>query len=207
MAVLLQQAVGRWSTAEIHDTVAAIARQPAYAVPLRRSLLGRALAYLINRFGDLLDLLHGSRDFRLVAIASVVVIVLAIAGRVLISRQLDVAGRSAGRIRGGVGEQRDYWLLANELSATGDHVGACHALYAAVVETLVRRGDIKFHSSKTSGDYARELRRRGSPSFQSFLAFARQFDRVVYGRATVDREDFAGLLHAANLVSSIRSAA
>jgi hypothetical protein len=174
---------------------------------LRRSLLGRALAYLVDRFADLLELARGSRDFRLVAIASVVVIVLAIAGRVLISRQLDIAGRRPGRSHGAAGERRDYWILANELAAAGDHIGACHALYAAIVDTLVRRGEVKFHSSKTAGDYARELRRRGSPAFQSFLAFARQFDRVVYGRVTVDGDDFASLSRAAELVSSVRSAA
>jgi len=41
MPMILQQVIGGWTARQIHDTVAAIARQPEYAVPVRRSLLGR----------------------------------------------------------------------------------------------------------------------------------------------------------------------
>lgn len=207
MATLPQEVVGRWTTAAIHDTVAAIARQPAYATPLRRSLIGRALGYLMDRFADLLGLLHGSRDFRLVVIAATALIVLAVAGRVLISRQLDVMGRRDGSRANSRGERRDFWALSHELADGADYVGACHALYAAVVETLARTGAVKFHASKTSGDYARELRRRSSPALQDFRQFARDLDRVVYGKASATREDYDRLSHAAERVTSVRAAA
>ncbi len=201
------QAIGRWSTAEIHDTVAAIARQPAYATPLRRSLLGRALTFLINRFADLVALLNGSREFRWMAIIATVLIVLAVVGRVVISRQLDVLGRGDGRRARFSGERRDFWAVSRELAAAEDFTGACHALYAAVIDTLGRGGAVKFHASKTSGDYVRELRRHGSPELQSFRAFARQFDRIVYGTSSADRDDYELLARAAELASSVRNAA
>lgn len=207
MLALIPQAVGRWSTAEIHDTVAAIARQPAYATPLRRSLLGRALAWLVNRFADLLALLNGSREFRWVAIIATILVVLAVVGRIVVSRQLDVLGKRAGRGARMSSERRDYWAVSRELATAGDFVGACHALYAAVVDALARGGAVKFHSSKTSGDYARELRRHGSPALQSFRAFARQFDRIVYGASTADRDDYERLMRAAEEATSIRNAA
>jgi hypothetical protein len=207
MLGLIPQAVGRWSTAEIHDTVAAIARQPAYATPLRRSLLGRALAWLVNRFTDLLALLNGSREFRWVAIIATILVVLAVVGRIVVSRQLDVLGKREGRGARMGSERRDYWAMSRELAAGGDFVGACHALYAAVIDTLVRGGAVKFHSSKTSGDYTRELRRHGSPALQSFRAFARQFDRIVYGASTADRDDYERLMRAAEEATSIRNAA
>jgi len=207
MGVLPPQAIGQWSTAQIHDTVAAIARQPAYSVPLRRSLLGRAFAYLIERFTDLLALLHGSRDFRVVVIVATALIVLAVVGRVVIARQLDIVGGRAGGSRNSIGERRDHWALSRELAASGDYTAACHALYAAVIDTLARNGDIKFHASKTAGDYAREMRRRGSPAIQNFRAFARHFDRVVYGSTSVDASEYARLAQAAEIISSVRSAA
>ena len=170
-------------------------------------MLGRALRFLIDRFADLLALLNGSREFRWIAIVATILVVLAVVGRIVVSRQLDVLGRRDGRGARLSGERRDYWAVSRELSAAEDFVGACHALYAAVVDSLSRAGAVKFHSSKTSGDYARELRRNGSPALQSFRAFARQFDRVVYGAATADREDYEQLARAAEQTTSVRSAA
>jgi hypothetical protein len=207
MAPTLAQSVGRWSTAEIHDTVAAIARQPAYATPLRKSLLGRALAYLVARFGDLLDLMHGSGNFRIVAVAAVALIALAIVGRIVVARQLDVMARRAGASREVTGGRRDYWNLSRELAAAGEYDAASHAVYAAVIDALSRSGAVTFHSSKTSGDYARELRRRGSPAFQDFRTFGRLFDRIVYGAPSVNRETYAELARAAQSVPSVRDAA
>jgi hypothetical protein len=202
-----QEAVGRWSTAQIHDTVAAIARQPQYATPLRRSLFGRALSYVIEWFTDLIRLFNGSRDFRLVVIAATALVVLAVVGRILISRQLDVFGRREGR--GGTvrSERRDFWAISRELATAADYTGACHALYAAVIDELARNGSVKFHPSKTSGDYARDLSRNGSSAVQNFRAFARQFDRVVYGTASADRDDYEQLARAAEGATSIRTAA
>jgi len=205
--LFLPQAVGRWSTAEIHDTVAAIARQPAYATPLRRSLLGRAVTFLINRFADLVALLNGSREFRWMAIIATILVVLAVAGRIVISRQLDVFGKRAGRGARLISERRDYWTLSRELATAGDFAGACHALYAAVIQTLARDGSLDVHSSKTSGDYARELRRHESPALQSFRTFARQFDRIVYGTSSVAAEDYERLARAAESVTPTRNAA
>jgi len=202
-----QQALGRWSTAEIHDTVAAIARQPAYASPLRRSLLGRLFSYLIDRFTDLLGILRGHSEVRLIVIAAAALVVLAIVGRFVISRQLDALVRREGRGIGMRSDRKDFWAMSRELAAAADYVGACHALYAAVIDTLARAGSVKFHASKTSGDYARELRRSGSPALQHFRVFGRQFDRAVYGATSVSRDDYEQLAQAAELATSARSAA
>jgi hypothetical protein len=40
--------------------------------------------------------------------------------------------------------------------------------------------------SKTSGDYARELRARGSASYQPFRDFSRRFDVAVFGHGGCD---------------------
>jgi len=116
-------------------------------------------------------------------------------------------GKRAGRGARMSSERRDFWAVSRELAAAEDFVGACHALYAAVIDTFARGGTVKFHSSKTSGDYARELRRHGSPALQNFRAFARQFDRIVYGASSADKDDYERLSRAAEQATSIRNAA
>lgn len=195
---MLQQSIGEWTTRAIHDTVDAIARQPEYAVPLRRSLLGRAFTWLLDRLGELIDLFRGSRDLRVGAIVGAALILVAIVGRVVIARRIDYVRRRAGfGADFAKGERRDFWSLALELAASGNHVAASHALYAAVIDALARSGAITLHSSKTSGDYARELFRRGAGQASEFRAFARYFDRVVYGAATVGPAEYARLVEMA----------
>jgi len=206
--VIFQQSIGEWTTRAIHDTVDAIARQPEYAVPLRRSLLGRAFTWLLERFGELIDLFRGSRDLRVMAIVGAALILVAIIGRIVVARRIDYVRRRAGfGADFGTGQRRDFWNLARELAASGDHIAASHALYAAVIDALARSGAITVHSSKTSGDYARELFRRGAGQASEFRAFARSFDRVVYGAASVAPTDYARLVEMAQRFVLLRTAA
>lgn len=206
--MILQQAIGEWTTRAIHDTVDAIARQPVYAVPLRRSLLGRAIGWLFERLGQLIELFRGSRDLRIAAIVAAALILVAIIGRIVVARQIDIVRRRAGfGADFGTGERRDFWNLSRELAARGDHVAASHALYAAVIDGLARNGAIVFHSSKTSGDYARELSRRGAANASEFRSFARYFDRVVYGGSTVAADDYSRLADMAQRLTLTRTAA
>ena len=170
--------------------------------------MGRAFGFLFEKLVQLISLFRGSRDLRIVTIAAAALIVLAIIGRFVVARQLDVAARRAGfHADIARGDRRDFWVLARELAAGGDNLGACHALYAAVIDSLARSGVVKFHASKTSGDYARELDRRGSPAPSDFRAFARRFDRVVYGLTGVTADDYARLADEAQRLVSIRNAA
>jgi len=196
-----------WTSGAIHDTVAAIAREPAYATPLRQSLLGRLFRYIVERIADVVRALGGSRDARITVIVAVAAVVLVIVARLVVSRRLDAnrARRGVSR-RGGVA-RRDYWTLARELAAAGDHLAACHALYLAVVDGLAQGGAVRFHPSKTSGDYARELRRRSSPAAPGFGAFAREFDRLAFGLAAATADDVARLAAAAEQLARTSAAA
>jgi hypothetical protein len=197
----------RWSPDMIHDSVAAIARQPAYSASFRQSLLGRFLRFLLDRLRDLQAALGHSPGAKLTVIVGVALIVFVIVARIVMARRIedDRAGR---RGRGAGGKARtDYWTRAQDLARGGDHDAACHALYAAVLDELVRRGAIRFHPSKTIGDYARELARRGAPAAPAFLAFARQFERIVYGPGVIAAEDFERLERAAALAVPAPAAA
>jgi hypothetical protein len=202
----LQDTVGRWTTSQIHDTVAAIARQRAFA-PARRSLLGRFIQYVVERIAEAIDLIRGSPNARVLIIAGMIAVAIVTIARIIVGRRVDAA-RTAKRAGGRIGSSRgEAWAMASELAAAGDYTGACHALYAAVLEALARDGALKRHASKTSGDYVRELRMRGSPVVADFRTFAGDFDRVIYGRGVADEEDYGRLASAAERATRIVAAA
>ncbi len=204
----VQDTTGHWSTSAIHDTVAVIARQPAYSTSIRQSLLGRLFRFLFDRLRDLRGVLHNSLGARLTVILAVALIVIVIVARIVVARRLD---EQRARVRGarglGGGARTDYWSMARELERAGDHAAACHTLYAAVLDALARGGAVRFHPSKTSGDYARELTRRGAPVAAPFATFARHFEHVVFGTDVVTSDDFERLSAAAEHVTPTRAAA
>ena len=70
--------------------------------------------------------------------------------------------------------------------AEGRYEEAAHTLYRGVIMSLGKAERLRVDPSKTSGDYARELRRRGAASLNPFRAFTRRFDVVVYGHGRAD---------------------
>lgn len=202
-----QAVAGPWTAKQIHDTVEAIARQAAYATPIRQSILGRLLETLLRWFRDLLAEIKAWPEARFVLIAAVVVLVLTMAGRIVVEQRMEARRRAGAGLRAIGGERRDYWALAAELDAAGNHVAACHAIYIGVLDALARAGTVKFHASKTSGDYARELRQRGAPIATEFAMFAKQFDRSVYGWTAPTHDDFVRLARAGETILPRRAAA
>jgi hypothetical protein len=199
MILLPPQAVaGPWTAKQIHDTVAAIVRRPAYATPVRQSILGRILTTVFRWIRDLLEQIKSWPDARYVLIAAVAVIVIVIAARIVIGQKMEARRRAGMGLHAIGGERRDYWALAAELDAAGNYVGACHALYIGVLDALSRTGALRHHASKTSGDYARDLRQRQSPVANEFAAFARQFDRSVFGWSAPTHDEYVRLARAAD---------
>jgi hypothetical protein len=202
-----QAVAGPWTAKQIHDTVAAIARQAAYATPIRQSILGRILGSLFRWIRDLLERIKEWPDARYLLIAVVVLLILVIAGRIVIAQQMEARRLAGAGLRAIGGERRDYWALAAELDAAGNHVGACHAIYIGVLDALSRTGAVRFHASKTSGDYARDLRQRQSPIAGEFAAFARQFERSVYSWSAPAHDDYVRLSRTAEGIVPRRAAA
>jgi hypothetical protein len=75
---------------------------------------------------------------------------------------------------------------AERLAAEGRFSEAAQTLYRALVESLGRRGQLRPHEGKTTGDYARELRAAGSPGLARFRTFSRRYDRVLFGHGSCD---------------------
>ena len=126
-----------------------------------------------------------------IILALAIVVVLAIAARLWLGSEAEERRRRArsGTVQGG----GDPWLEADRLAASGDHTAAAHLLYRGVTERLAAADQIRLHPSKTSGDYARELRMRGSPAHSEFRQFGRRYDHVLFGTGTCDAETYAAL--------------
>jgi len=177
----------------VHDTVQAVLRDPAFRRSLRRSLADRMLLWMSEWFERLMRLSKHMPSTRSFALAFVALIVLFVVVRLIIaaSARDDRAERATHR-RGAVSAD-DPWQAADALSAQGRYEEAAHALYRGVILSLGRLERLRLDPSKTSGDYARELRRRGAVSLVPFREFTRRFDVVVYGHGRADAAALAEL--------------
>ncbi|MFN0097349.1 MAG: DUF4129 domain-containing protein [Gemmatimonadaceae bacterium] len=107
----------------------------------------------------------------------------------------------------GRGQRFDPWLEAERLAASGDHLAAAQSLCAALLGACARRGEVVLHQSKTTGDYAREMRRRNAPSLSAFQRFRARYDRVIYDAQACDAAEYAALLSAATPLLQLERAA
>jgi len=199
--------IAQWTSAQVHDTVAAIVAQPAYRAE-RRSLLTRLIRLVSDYIGRLLDAVRGSLDAKIVIAVAVAAIVLIIGVRVALDRRAAARrARDPERLRAG-GGRRDAWAEARTSAAAGRYADASHALYVAVLEALTAAGVVRYHRSKTAGDYARDLRRGGSPFANDFRAFGRGFDQLAFGHVVKPAEEYERLAALAErIVTGVRRSA
>ena len=185
--MLLAQIVTRQLPASaIHDTVAAIARGIDYRRSLRQSLLDRFFLWLGELISHLLRFIRHSPMSRPFGYAVIALIVLGVAARLLIAAQARDETRGPLRRRTRASGTEDPFAVADRLAAEGRYEEAAHALYHGVLLALSRQERLRLDPSKTSGDYARELRARGSAYYQPFRAFGRRFDIAVFGHGGCD---------------------
>lgn len=193
--MLLQQAAGQsWTVPAVHDTVAAIARQSAYERTVGESAMQRIMQFIGRMFQAMYEFFRGSETGRHVTLAIVVLLVAGIAVRFVLSAlaaRNDVVAADAGPARA---RTADAWRDAERLAARGQFTEASHALLLALLTVFAQRGDVRLHASKTAGDYARELARRGSPARGPFQQFRRRYDAVIFGVGICDADEYAALL-------------
>ena len=190
---MLQVAPRVWPADAVHDTVQAVVSGSAFKRSLESSIAERLLRWLGQWFSRLFDLLDGKTSPRTIALTLAAVLVLLVIARlVLAARARDAEAFTASRgRRAGAGE--DPWRAFERLRAAGKLEEAAHALYRGVLASLAHRERVRLDPSKTSGDYARELRARGSALHPLFRAFSRRFDVAVYGHGGCDDASLAEL--------------
>jgi hypothetical protein len=154
-------------------------------------LLERVLDWLGDWIRRLLSAVPEVPNAKWVILGIAIVLLLAIAARFALGVEAEERRR---RVRSGSAfGGGDPLVEADRLAAAGDYTEAAHLLYRAVTERLAAAEQIRLHPSKTSGDYARELRMRGSSVHNEFHQFGRRYDRVLFGIGTCDAAMYAGL--------------
>ena len=184
--LLAQIATRQLPASAIHDTVAAIARGIDYRRSLRQSLLDRFFLWIGELISHLLRFIRHSPMSRPFGYTVIALIVLGVAARLLIAAQARDEARGPLRRRTRASGTEDPFAVADRLAAEGRFEEAAHALYHGVLLALARQERLRLDPSKTSGDYARELRARGSTYYQPFRAFGRRFDIAVFGHGGCD---------------------
>ena len=186
--LLLQIGERTWPAGAVHDTVAAVLRDPAFGRSLQRSIADVLMLWLVEWFGRLQRYVKHLPSARVVVIGVAALIVLGVVTRlVLAARARPDDTHRLVRRRGGTVHD-DAWLAAEELMTAGHFEAAAHALYRGVTAGLALNDRLHLDPSKTSGDYARELRWQGSSSFEPFRAFVKRFDVAVYGHGGCDAD-------------------
>jgi hypothetical protein len=178
---MLQVAQRTWPAEAIHDTVEAVVRGAAFQRSLQNSMAERLVRWISEWMSRLGHYLEGAPSARTIALGVVGALVLVVVVRLVVAAQAREGGPMATSRSARAGAGQDPWREAERLMAEGRFEEAAHALYRGVLAGLARTERLRLHPSKTSGDYARELRGRGAPSYVPFRAFVRQFDVAVYG--------------------------
>jgi hypothetical protein len=176
------------------DTIAAVFREHAYDRTAMQSLWDRLWQVAFDWLGRLFRAVDTSPVSRPIVVTLLVIVATLILARVtvaLVTRDFDF-GRSAAGFAP-FGRRADPWMEAQRLAAAGRYTDAAHALYAALLEGVALREQLRLHPSKTVGDYRRELRRRSSALVPRFRDFARLYEVVVYGLGVCDRDRYERL--------------
>lgn len=190
---MLIQGIEQWNTGAVHDTVAVLLKDAAYRRSFWSSIVGRLLTELGRVLQWFYDAVRGIPGGKTTVLTIIAIVLLLILGRLYLATKWGddlLVRRTPGSLRA---LRSDPWAEAESLAAAGDYMGAAHALYQAVIRRLAATERIRPHSSKTSGDYARELRHRGSPLALPFQKFGRRFDRVVFGAGVCTEDDYAAM--------------
>ena len=192
---LPQGGVPPWPDDAVHDSVAAIARQAMYQRAVGQTLMKQLLAWIGRLINEVAALFRGSGAGRAITIAGIVLLAVLVIARFIVSTVAAREHRSrAAGFRGMTAHASDPWGDAERLAIAGRFTEAAHAVFAALLLAFAARGEVRLHGSKTTGDYARELRRRGAAGESGFRAFRARYDRIIYGVGECSEEEYAALL-------------
>jgi hypothetical protein len=190
---------GPWPAKAIQDTVAAIISQRPYQRSVRSTLFDRILEWIAALIRRLFSQIAEIPNAKWVLLTLAIVAVLAVAARIFLNSEAEERRRRArtGTVRGGA----DPWVDAERFAGSGNYTEAAHLLYRAVTERLAAAELIRLHPSKTSGDYARELRMRGALQHAEFRQFGRRYDHVLFGTGECDAATYASLREQASRIN------
>lgn len=129
---------------------------------------------------------------------AVLALAVALLLRTLVRNRARRGARVAGAVPGELPAQaaidrtaEEWEACARELAAGGHARDAALALYQSVLRRLADAGLVRYHASKTPGDYRREV--RGREVARPYATFLTRFEPVAFGRVTGAGADVAAL--------------
>ncbi len=189
---------------EIRRDIAAILSRPEFVAEERKATIlnwiGERVEAMLRAFGELLERLFRSAGIGNPAAARILtwiiigLIITAVLGaliagvtRALRRRRGAVASRAgldAPAVQAGDRPDADHLLEeARALLSAGDTGRAFRAAFSALLITMNDAGLIRYDSARTTGEYIRDLARRGQ-SYGAFRSLALTFDKVAYGHVS-----------------------
>jgi hypothetical protein len=192
-----------WPANAVQDTVAAIVSQRPYQRSIRATLLERLYDWFADLVRRIFSEVSEIPNAKWIVLGVAVLAVLALGLRFWLGGEAEVRRRRArGEMVVGGG---DPWVEADRLANTGDYTEAAHLLYRGVIERLAAHELVRIHPSRTTGDYARDLLRKGSPAHGEFRQFGRRYDRVLFDLGACDAETYAVLReHATRVIQLVQ---
>jgi len=190
----LQETAVQWTERAVHDTVAAVAQQAQFQRTLSDTLWRKFWRAFTRAIGEFFDLFQDSPVGRNVVLVLFGVLLVLIVARIWMSERAQAVARTGGDSDVARARGADAWAEAERLAAAGLYTAAAHSLFAALLAACAARGELRLHPSKTTGDYARELRRRDAASQRGFQLFRSRYDRIIYGELECSASDYALLL-------------
>jgi hypothetical protein len=82
------------------------------------------------------------------------------------------------------------WRQSDELARKGRFLEAVRTLYLAVLALLHQAALIRYERTRTNGEYADQLRRKGTPTHRPFLGLTGLFELKWYGQRSCQAADY-----------------
>jgi hypothetical protein len=165
------------------------------------------LNVVARAFNAIFRFFRGSAAGRHITLLVAGLIVAAVIVHFILAARAARDTRAAAAARPARDRNADAWRDAERFAAAGLFTEASHALLEALLSGFAQKGEVRLHASKTAGDYARELARRGSPARAAFQQFRRRYDAVIFGTGACDAAGYAALLRDAEPILSRSRAA
>lgn len=204
---ILQDTTTAWPASAVGDTVAAITREASYDRSVTRSLWEQLLELFGRALGALFRMLPPLPTGRVLIVTLSVLLVLLVIARIWLNARARREFWAGERRDLRPGRAADAWAESQRLAREGRHLEAAHQLCIALIAASARRGEVTLHPSKTTGDYAREMRRRGVRIEGDFQRFRARYDRVVYDAQACTADEYARLLADARPLLALERAA
>ena len=191
----------------VRDTIARVFEGAPYNQSARQTIGSYILEAIYRFFRRIFEAVNSSDTARSVAIwLGFGVLALLVARAIYVAVQGErLSASTSGGARGSKSPGESAWAAAQHAASTGDYTQAAHFLYAALIQSLAQRERLRLHSSKTAGDYARDLRAKSSPAWSPFRRFVQAFEFIAYGRRECSREEFERLRALAEPVMGLQS--